>query len=187
MKRLGLAMLLVGLPVVPTIDAALPASPVLQWRLSAAHAQDAKEAFEAAKQLGTAEAWNAFLTSYPTGFYADLARAYVKKLGGSEAAPVPVAQPQAPAPVAPPAARAPTPVPAPPVTTAAPPAPAAPAASDAALPPGSSPRAVTVARATEIPKCTSFVDAAAPARGDGSVQKPHKTIAAAIVPSAGAP
>ena len=46
MKRLGLAMLLVGLPVVPTIDAALSALPVLQWRLSAAHAQDAREAFE---------------------------------------------------------------------------------------------------------------------------------------------
>jgi hypothetical protein len=48
----------------------------------------AKEAFEAAKELGTAEAWDAFLASYPSGFYADLARAYVKKLGGA-AAPAP--------------------------------------------------------------------------------------------------
>jgi len=39
-----------------------------------------KEAFESAKELGTVEAWDAFLSSYPDGFYADLARAYVKKL-----------------------------------------------------------------------------------------------------------
>ena len=41
------------------------------------------------------------------------------------------------------------------------------------------PRAVEVARATEIPKCSVFVDAAAVPRGDGSLRKPHKTIAAA--------
>jgi hypothetical protein len=40
----------------------------------------AREAFEAAKELGTPEAWNAFLRSFPNGFYADLARAYLKKL-----------------------------------------------------------------------------------------------------------
>ena len=40
-----------------------------------------KEAFEAAKELGTTDAWNAFLASYSTGFHADLARAYLKKLG----------------------------------------------------------------------------------------------------------
>jgi hypothetical protein len=40
-----------------------------------------KEAFESAKELGTAEAWEAFLANYPSGFHADLARAYVKKLG----------------------------------------------------------------------------------------------------------
>lgn len=39
-----------------------------------------KDAFEAAKELGTVEAWDAFLSNYPTGFHADLARAYVKKL-----------------------------------------------------------------------------------------------------------
>lgn len=51
----------------------------------------AKEAFEVAKELGTADAWNAFLASYPTGFYADMARAYLKKAGGqSEPAAVPV-------------------------------------------------------------------------------------------------
>ena len=31
-----------------------------------------KEAFEAAKDLGTVEAWDAFLSNYPTGFHADL-------------------------------------------------------------------------------------------------------------------
>jgi len=39
-----------------------------------------KDAFESAKELGTVEAWDAFLSNYPDGFYADLARAYVKKL-----------------------------------------------------------------------------------------------------------
>jgi SH3 domain-containing protein len=42
-----------------------------------------KEAFEAAKALGTVEAWDAFLSSYPSGFHADLARAYLKKLSGT--------------------------------------------------------------------------------------------------------
>src|SRR5690242_8794704 len=48
------------------------------------------------------------------------------------------------------------------------------------LPPGSAPRAVTLARATEIPRCAVFVDAAAGAGGNGSVQRPHRTIAAAV-------
>jgi hypothetical protein len=39
-----------------------------------------KDAFNSAKELGTADAWNAFLTNYPSGFHADLARAYLKKL-----------------------------------------------------------------------------------------------------------
>lgn len=46
-----------------------------------------KEAFEAAKELGTVEAWDAFLSNFPTGFHADLARAYVKKLGEAKPAP----------------------------------------------------------------------------------------------------
>lgn len=56
-----------------------------------AQAQDAKpaekDAFEAAKDLGTKDAWAAFLTSFPTGFYADLARAHLKKLDESGEAP----------------------------------------------------------------------------------------------------
>jgi hypothetical protein len=39
-----------------------------------------KEAFESAKELGTADAWNAFIAAFPIGFYADLARAYLKHL-----------------------------------------------------------------------------------------------------------
>lgn len=41
-------------------------------------AGDERHAFEAAKELGTPEAWNAFLKSYPSGFYSDLARAYLQ-------------------------------------------------------------------------------------------------------------
>lgn len=45
-----------------------------------------KDAFESAKELGTVEAWDAFLSNYPTGFHADLARAYVKKLADAPSA-----------------------------------------------------------------------------------------------------
>ena len=41
-----------------------------------------KEAFDSAKELDTAEAWEAFLRNFPEGFRADLARAYVKRLRG---------------------------------------------------------------------------------------------------------
>src|SRR5688572_6189733 len=71
------------------------------WSWPAAHAQApdaAEKAFNAAKELGTAEAWNAFLTNYPTGFHADLARAYLKKIeGGASPAPVEAAVPASPA------------------------------------------------------------------------------------------
>lgn len=46
-------------------------------------------AFESAKELGTAAAYDAFLSNYPTGFYSDLARAYLAKLRGSTAGQVP--------------------------------------------------------------------------------------------------
>ena len=52
-----------------------------------------KEAYEAAKELGTAEGWNAFLKSYANGFHADLARAYLNKLSGSATAPTPPSSP----------------------------------------------------------------------------------------------
>lgn len=41
-----------------------------------------QEAFEAARALGTVQAWQAFLDNFPDGFRADLARAYIKELGG---------------------------------------------------------------------------------------------------------
>jgi hypothetical protein len=67
----------------------------------------AKEAFDVAKELGTVEAWNIFLESYPTGFHANLARAYLKKLdGGVPIEPAPASPPpaKAAAPKAPPVA-----------------------------------------------------------------------------------
>jgi von Hippel-Lindau disease tumor suppressor protein len=66
-----------------------------------------KDAFESAKELGTTAAFEAFLANYPSGFYADLARAYVEKLKAAEA-------PAASAPAeAPPPAPSPKPVAAP--------------------------------------------------------------------------
>src|SRR3981081_1768020 len=84
MKRLCVAIFLVAAP------AALPVDPA--WNRSAFAQGDisAREAFDAAKELGTPEAWNAFLMSFPNGFHADLARAYLKKLAdGGVAAPGP--------------------------------------------------------------------------------------------------
>ncbi len=95
MKRLWLLMLVVVAPVAPSLEGVLPASTDRSapsvWGYNMAFAQtseiSAKEAFEAAKELGTVEAWEAFLRSFPTGFYADLARAYLKKLSAGGAAP----------------------------------------------------------------------------------------------------
>ena len=42
-----------------------------------------KEAFDSARELGTVEAWETFIANYPSGFRADLARAYIKKLGSA--------------------------------------------------------------------------------------------------------
>ena len=47
-----------------------------------------KEAFDSAKELGTVEGWEAFIANYPSGFHADLARAYIKKLGDTAPAPL---------------------------------------------------------------------------------------------------
>jgi uncharacterized protein YecT (DUF1311 family) len=49
-------------------------------------------AFEAAKELGTVDAWNAFLSNHADGFYADLARAYLKKLADSQSGGAPAAE-----------------------------------------------------------------------------------------------
>ncbi len=86
--RLCLAMAVTIAPAIETV------APRLLGNGSAsaqtANAEE-KDAFEAAKALGTVEAWDAFLSNYATGFHADLARAYVKKLG--EAAPNVAVQP----------------------------------------------------------------------------------------------
>jgi VHL beta domain len=55
----------------------------------AAKGGDVEAAFNSSKELGTAEAWNAFLANYPAGFHADLARAYLKKLTGGGTSPSP--------------------------------------------------------------------------------------------------
>lgn len=74
MRFLSLSLLLLAVPV---------AAPVLPLWSCSALAQDdvsAREAFEIAKDLGTAEAWNAFLKRFPNGFHADIGRGYLKKL-----------------------------------------------------------------------------------------------------------
>jgi VHL beta domain len=71
---------------------------------------DEKEAFDSAKELGTVAAWEAFLSNYASGFHADLARAYIKKLkGASGAPPPPPSSAQALGPVLSSIARAPAP------------------------------------------------------------------------------
>ncbi len=69
----GLAVVVAGL-LSPTLG------PQRFSGVALADTSEEKDAFEAAKELGTAAAWNAFLANYPTGFHADLARAYLKKL-----------------------------------------------------------------------------------------------------------
>ncbi len=62
--------------------AAAPTTPQAGSDAAAAGGNDAeKDAFNSAKELGTVEAWQAFLANYPSGFHADLARAYITKLG----------------------------------------------------------------------------------------------------------
>jgi hypothetical protein len=41
--------------------------------------------YEYAERVGTKEAWESFLKNYPTGFYGDLARAQLSKLGAEQA------------------------------------------------------------------------------------------------------
>ncbi|MDH4982663.1 hypothetical protein [Hyphomicrobium sp. D-2] len=61
--------------------------------MAQASATPESAAFEQAKELGTADAWHAFINSFSNGFHADLARAYLKKLGDQpQAANVPAAQ-----------------------------------------------------------------------------------------------
>ena len=78
-------------------------APIAGFAPDAAFAQAADtaeaKAFEESKALGTAEAWNAYVANYPTGFHADLARAYLKQLTTN--APPPPAPQQTAAPTQP--------------------------------------------------------------------------------------
>ena len=84
MRRLAIILLLT---IAPFVSPFHTHTPRLIEEATAAESVSAKEAFEAAKELGTAEAWNAFLESYPTGFHANLARAYLAKLGSTTSKP----------------------------------------------------------------------------------------------------
>jgi len=81
---------------------------------SSASASDSaeKEDFDNAKELGTVAAFEAFLSNHSSGFFADLAHAYIDKLSKAAASP-PAPPPQALAPQAPPLQAPPPPAPTP--------------------------------------------------------------------------
>src|SRR5688572_27233355 len=83
MRRLAIIILL-AIPLLPSFDADAPR---LVKTATAADDASAKAAFDTAREMGTVEAWNAFLESYPEGFHANLARSYLKRLGGGESKP----------------------------------------------------------------------------------------------------
>jgi hypothetical protein len=95
MKRFALALLLVTAPVVPSLEVGpigssdQPAVPFWSHGPALAQSRDAsrREAFDATRDLDTVKAWEAFLANFPTGFYADPARAYLKKHRDARAAP----------------------------------------------------------------------------------------------------
>ncbi len=81
MRRLAIICLFATIALLaPCFD-----TPALRLIETATAADDAsaKAAFDTAREMGTVEAWNAFLESYPEGFHANLARSYLKRLGGS--------------------------------------------------------------------------------------------------------
>ncbi|WP_092869627.1 SH3 domain-containing protein [Hyphomicrobium facile] len=81
-KRLlfGIAVMAVGC-LVPSVGLSLLAGIDTGRAIAEPSESTEEDAFNAAKELGTVEAWNAFLRNYATGYHADLARAYLKKLG----------------------------------------------------------------------------------------------------------
>jgi hypothetical protein len=60
-----------------------------------------REAFDAAKDIGSDAAWDAFLKRFPQGFYADMARAARDKLARASEPATPVPEPTPPAPLEP--------------------------------------------------------------------------------------
>jgi hypothetical protein len=85
-----LCAVIFGLPIIVVAETSVTEHGVAR---AEAPSTAEKEAFESTKELGTVEAWDAFLSNYPTGFHADLARAYVKKLADAPS-PSPAAAPQ---------------------------------------------------------------------------------------------
>ena len=69
-------------PATVAAEAPAPAQPSQPARPTAEDISS-KQAFDVAKELGTVEGWNIFLASFPTGYYSDIARAYLKKLGAA--------------------------------------------------------------------------------------------------------
>src|SRR4029079_14742041 len=84
MRRLAILIF----PAAPAL-ASFDSLPRLIEVAAAAEDVSAKEAFDAAKELGTADDWEAFPESTPSGVHAHLARAYLKKLGAAGSAPTP--------------------------------------------------------------------------------------------------
>jgi uncharacterized caspase-like protein len=67
-------------PLVPAkATAPAPAAAVADARA------DVRRDYELSLQLGTRAAWDTFLKSYPTGFYADLAKGQLDKIGAEDA------------------------------------------------------------------------------------------------------
>jgi uncharacterized caspase-like protein len=67
--------------LVPPVAPKKPEPPAV----SAAPSSDIRNDYELAERIGTRAAWEAFLAARPTGFYADLARAQLAKLGPAPA------------------------------------------------------------------------------------------------------
>ncbi len=87
MTRAGLIAFLAAIAL-PLLVTSGPDGVALRVTQAAAEPASAEQqAFDSAKELGTVDAWNAFLKNYPTGFNADLAKAYIKKLTVSDGAP----------------------------------------------------------------------------------------------------
>jgi hypothetical protein len=84
MRRLAIIALMTTAPLATFFETHTPR---LIEVATAAEDVSAKEAFDTARGLGTEEGWNTFLESYPEGFHANLARAYLKRLRGGESEP----------------------------------------------------------------------------------------------------
>ena len=89
-------------PAAPPPAALEEAAPPAAKPDAAAQGVTAKEAYEAAKGLNTAEGWQLFLDSFPAGFYAEIARGFLKKLGAEAPAAKPAPTTDLPPPPAPP-------------------------------------------------------------------------------------